>query len=82
MFEPENQRIPTSRELGREVSAWERERERERERNRQGVKIERRFTTEQAREKFHRFYPILILRLKDHRDRGLGWRVEFKGPGE
>ena len=46
-----NRRIPTNEQLQREVGAWEGER------NRQGVKIEWRFTTEQAREKFHRFYP-------------------------
>ena len=46
-----NRRIPTNEQLEREVGAWEGER------NRRGVKVEWRFTTEQAREKFHRFYP-------------------------
>ena len=46
-----NRRIPTNEQLQREVGAWEGER------NRRGVRIEWRFTTERAREKFHRFYP-------------------------
>jgi len=46
-----NRRIPTNEQLEREVGAWEGER------NRQGVKVEWRFTTAKAREKFRRFYP-------------------------
>lgn len=46
-----NRRLPTNERLAREVRAWEEER------NGRGVKVEWRFTSEKAREKFRRFYP-------------------------